>query len=307
MSEFLTITLNPAIDLSSEAEKVHHTWKVRTVNERYDPGGGGINVARAIKELGGEAEALFVAGGETGDMLDRLLEEVGIHRHRVANSGQTRINYMVRERSSQLEYRFITRGPELQADALDRCLEVVANHAGKYVIASGSLPGEVPADSYVRLAQAAAARHARFVLDSSGAALGEILAKAPVFLFKPSLGELAALVGRELDEAGVRETACELVARGGAEFVAVTMGAEGALLASAQGVLRLPAIHVNVRSAVGAGDSFLAAMVVALSRGRTIEDAFRFGMAAGAAAVMTPGTQLCRRDDVERLYRALSA
>lgn len=307
MSPILTIALNSAIDLSSEAEAVHHTRKVRTINERYDPGGGGINVARVITTLGGDAEALFAAGGETGAMLDRLLKQEGIRRRHVPTAGQTRISFMVRERSTGLEYRFVPKGPEMKAEELQPCLDAVAAHQAGYLVASGSLPAGAPSDIYARMADLAAARGVRFVLDSSGAGLRETLENSRVFLVKPSLGELEQMVGEKLDEDGVCRAAARLVERGAAELVAVTMGMEGAVLASAKGLLRLPAIHVRERSAVGAGDSFLAAMTLAISRGEVAEDAFRYGIAAGAAAVMTPGTELCRRSDVEELYRCLKA
>ncbi|WP_163268928.1 1-phosphofructokinase family hexose kinase [Chelativorans alearense] len=305
MSPILTIALNPAIDLSSEAEAIHHTRKVRTINERYDPGGGGINVARVIDTLGGEAEALFAAGGETGAMLDRLLKQEGIRRRHVPIAGQTRISFMVREKSTGLEYRFVPKGPEVKGEELRPCLDAVAAHEAGYVVASGSLPAGAPADIYVKMAEFTRGRGARFVLDSSGHGLRETLERSRVFLVKPSIGELEQLVGGKLDEDGVCRAATRLVERGAAELVAVTMGIEGAVLASADGILRLPAIHVRERSAVGAGDSFLAAMTLALSRGGATEDAFRYGIAAGAAAVMTPGTELCRREDVERLYHCL--
>lgn len=307
MGKILTIALNPAVDLSSEAVAVRHTRKVRTFNERHDPGGGGINVARVIKVLGGDPEALFLAGGEIGSLLERLLKQSDARSHMVPIAGQTRISFTVREQSSGLEYRFVPKGPEVQPHELQPCLDIVARHEADYVVASGSLPAGAPPEIYARMAKLTAARGAKFVLDSSGEGLRTTLERSRVFLVKPSLGELEQLVGRKLDEDGVREAATDLVKRGAAEIVAVTIGAGGALLASADGVLRLPAFHVSVRSAVGAGDSFLAAMVWALSEGKTLDDAFRFGMAAGAAAVMTPGTELCRREDVFKLYRSLSA
>lgn len=303
MSTILTVALNPAIDLSSEAQAVHHTRKIRTVDERHDPGGGGINVARVIAALGGEAEVLFAAGGETGAMLDRLLKQEGIRRRKVPITGLTRISYTVKERSTGLEYRFVPKGPSVQADELQPCLDEVAAHKGDYVIASGSLPAGAPADTYARMADLTAARGARFVLDTSGDGLRETFERARVFLAKPSLGELEQFVGEKLDKNGAARAAADLVNRGTSELVAVTMGSEGAILASAAGVLRAPAIHVSVRSAVGAGDSFVAAMVSALAQGKSAEDAFQLGAAAGAAAVMTPGTELCRTEDVKRLYQ----
>ncbi|MDG4897581.1 1-phosphofructokinase family hexose kinase [Mesorhizobium sp. WSM4976] len=300
----LTITLNPAVDVSSETETVRPVRKVRTSNVRYDPGGGGVNVARVITALGGEAEAYFLAGGETGSLLNRLLQAQGIDSHLMPIQGQTRISFMVREHSTGLEYRFVPEGPPVQPRELERCLDIVASHKGQYVIASGSLPTDAPPDIYARMAKLASARGAKFVLDSSGLGLQTTLKQSRLYLVKPSLGELEQFVGRKLDEAGVRQAASDIVASGAAELVAITMGVDGALLASALGVLRVPAIHVRMRSALGAGDSFLGAMVWALSEGRTPEEAFRLGIAAGAAAVMKPGFELCRREEVLALNAA---
>ncbi|GLS38847.1 phosphofructokinase [Mesorhizobium tianshanense] len=304
MTPILTITLNPAVDVTSETDTVRPIRKVRTSNIRYDPGGGGINVARVITALGGEAEAYFLAGGETGSLLARLLQTEGVSSHLVPINGHTRISFMVLERSTGLEYRFVPEGPPVQPRELEPCLDAVASHKGQYVIASGSLPADAPSDIYARMVKLAAARGAKFVLDSSGAGLDTTLKQSRVFLVKPSRGELEQFAGRKLDEGGIRQAALDIVAGGAAELVAVTMGADGALLASTQGVLRVPAIHVRVRSAVGAGDSFLGAMVWALSEGKTPEDAFRLGVAAGAAAIMRPGFQLCRRDEVLALSAA---
>ncbi|QPC41938.1 1-phosphofructokinase family hexose kinase [Kaustia mangrovi] len=301
----LAVALNPAIDMSSETETVHPTRKIRTSGERYDPGGGGINVARVAAELGGRPEALFLAGGATGALLEDLLDGAGIACHPVPIAGSTRISFTVHERATDLEYRFVPEGPTVTPAEIEPCLDVLRAGRHGYVAASGSMPRGAPADTLARMARIVAARGGRFVLDTSGEALRATLEHARVFLVKPSRGELEALVGHELDERGIREAATDLVRRGAAEFVAVSLGAEGALLADGRHVLRMPALHVPVRSAVGAGDSFVGAMVFALAEGKSPEDAFCLGMAAGAAAVLTPGTELCRRADVLRLHEEL--
>jgi 6-phosphofructokinase 2 len=304
MPPILTITLNPTIDASGETDAVRPTRKTRLTGLRHDPGGGGINVARVIAVLGGEAEALYLAGGEMGDFLERLMREQGVHCHRVPISGQTRVAYMVREICTGLEYRFIPEGPDVSAQELKPCFDAIAARHHGYVVASGSLPPGVPDDTYATMAAMAAKQGLRFVLDGSGAGLHRALDGGGLFLVKPSWGELESYAGRRLDEDGLRHVAMDLVARKHAAAVAVTLGQDGALLATAEGIIREPAIHVRVRSAVGSGDSFLAAMVWALSEDHPIEKAFRLGMAAGAAAAMTPGTELCRRDDVLTLHGA---
>ncbi len=304
MQPILTITLNPTIDMSGVAEAVRPTRKTRMSSTRYEPGGGGINVARVIAVLGGDAEALYLAGGEMGAFLDRLLDEQKIRRRRIPVAGQTRIAFMVQEQSTGLEYRFIPAGPPVQPEAIEPCFDAIASRNSGFVVASGSLPPGAPEGTFARMAKSAAGKGLKFVLDTSGAGLKAALRESRLFLVKPSRGELEQLTGQKLDEDGIRRAAADLVARDAAEFVAVTMGADGALLASAAGVLRLPATPVRVRSAVGAGDSFLGAMVWALSNDKPPEEAFRLGLAAGAAAAMTPGTQLCRREDILQLYHA---
>ena len=189
----------------------------------------------------------------------------------------------------------------MPAAAIEAAFDAVSAWPGGYVVASGSLPPGAPDDTFARMARLAAERGLRFVLDTSGAGLQRALAEGGLFLVKPSRGELEQFAGQALDEDGIRKVAMDLVARGRAEAVAVTLGPDGAVLATAAGVVRREAIHVRVRSAVGAGDSFVGAMVWALAHGHPMERAFRLGMAAGAAAAMTPGTELCNRDDVFRL------
>lgn len=302
MPKILTVTLNPTVDLSSDTEVVRPVRKVRTRNERFDPGGGGINVARVVAKLGGDVEAIYLAGGEIGSLLDRLLADHGVARHRIAIDGQTRVGYIVHEQSTGLEYRFVPEGPHITAADCEACRAALADRDADYLICSGSLPGGAPADTYVKFAEVAAAKGAKFVLDSSGAGLRATLETDSVYLVKPSLGELEQFVGRKLTPDAAAQAAADIVARGMAEIVAVTLGADGAILAGHGEAMRLPAIPVRVNSAVGAGDSFLAAMVWALSQGRGTADAFRLGIAAGAAATMTPGTELCRSDDVWMLF-----
>jgi 6-phosphofructokinase 2 len=255
-------------------------------------------VARVISRFGGDVEALYLAGGEIGSFLDRLLKSEQVAARRIDVAGQTRIGFVVCEQVTGLEYRFVSEGPIVSADDLQTCCDIVSSGSWDYVILSGSLPRGVPDNAYARMATCAASRGARVILDTSGIALSAALEKSSVFLVKPSRGELEKLVGRELDEEGVKEAASNIVSRGAAELVAVSLGADGALLASSSGILREPAIPVNVRSSVGAGDSFVGAMTWALSEGKSHSEAFRTGLAAGAASIVSPGTRLCQPSDV---------
>jgi 6-phosphofructokinase 2 len=302
-----TLTLNPTIDLASEADTVHPVRKIRTRAERQDPGGGGVNVARVVRELGGDTLAIILAGGVTGGFLEQLLEEAGVPCRSVPVAGRTRISQTVLERSTGLEYRFVAEGPQLSEAEWHSALDAADEIRDGWLVASGSLPPGVPADFYARLTARAARHGTRLVLDTSGEALQLALQQGGLELVKPSIGEFERAIGRKLSDPAAQEAAAmELVQAGKARLVAVTMGGDGALLARAEGVLRLPALPVEVRGAVGAGDSFVAAMVMALADGRGADDAFAWGVAAGAAAVSQAGTAHPARDDVIRLRRKVA-
>jgi 6-phosphofructokinase 2 len=303
MMNIATVTMNPALDVSFEVERLYHTSKMRGDSERHAPGGGGINVARVFVRLGGNARCHYLAGGATGAALDWTLDEHQIVKNRIAIAGETRVSTSVLERESGREYRFVTDGPAISDAEWQQCETALTGAQCDYLIASGSLPRGVPDDFYARIGAAANERDVRFVLDSSGPALANGLAAGGVFLVKPSIGELRALTGKSLDDAdAIAAEASAIVERGQARHVAVTMGGDGAVFASEDGVIHRPALPVKAASAVGAGDSCLAAMVYAFARGEAPADAFAFGMAAGAAAVLTPGTDLARADDIRRLY-----
>ncbi len=305
MKRIVTLTLNPAIDAAAEAEIVRPIRKIRTWGERYDPGGGGINVARVIQELGGQVLAVYLAGGITGAALEQMVRDSGIEARRVPIAGHTRMSQTVHERSSGLEYRFVPQGPVLEKREWEAGLAALDEIDCEYLVASSSLPRGVRAGFYVQVADIAARKGAKFILDTSGEALRTATERG-VHLIKPSLGELEELLGEELPEAGDQERAVRaLIDRRVADIVALTLGRDGALLGTRAGLCRLDGLKVKPRSAVGAGDSFLAAMTLGLAQGRDPEDALALAVAAGTAAVMTAGTELCHRADVERLYKTI--
>ena len=305
-SRIITLTLNPAVDLACEAESVFPTRKVRTTTEQFDPGGGGINVARVVRELGGESLAVVLTGGGPGRFLQELLAQAQVECLTIPVAGLTRISVTVHERSTGLEYRFVPEGPSMSGSEWDAVLDALSRIEGEWVVASGSLPRGAPADAYAHIARSCRRRKQHFVLDTSGGALKAALGNG-MTLIKPSLGELESLLGRAITDPREQEhEAMELVRAGAAEMIVVSLGAAGAILASPRGVLRMAAPQVPIRSAVGAGDSFVAAMTLGLSRGLAPEDAFARGIAAGSAAVMRYGTAHPQRADVEELYRSLT-
>ena len=307
MKPIVTLTLNPSIDAACQADTVQAIRKIRTSDERFDAGGGGINVARVIRELGGDALTVYFAGGITGRALNEMVEAIGLPCRSIQIAGMTRISNVVYERSSGLEYRFVPSGPNIDESELELCLAEIATIDADYFVVSGSVPSSVSPDFYVEVGKVVTAAGGRLVLDTSGDALHRTLAQG-VYLVKPNLRELESLAGRPLSSPGEQEAAAqELVAAGNAEIVTVSLGAEGALLATAGGCRRLRGPQVEAKSAVGAGDSFVGAMTLGLAQGRPPEDAFALAVATGTATVLTMGTELCRREDVERIYQRLLA
>ncbi|WP_175460130.1 1-phosphofructokinase family hexose kinase [Arthrobacter subterraneus] len=309
VKSILTLTVNPALDISTSTERVISIHKLRCGASRLDPGGGGVNVSRVIRRLGGRTLAVYTAGGPTGEAYRRLIEAERIPSVVVPVQGSTRQNFTVDETATGKQFRFVLQGPEVSEGEWKACLSVVAESVpvNGYVVASGSLPPGTPDDFYARVARLAREGSARCIVDASGEALSQALAEG-VFLVKPSRRELGEHFSVELDSQQSQiEAASALVADGSAEYVALTLGEAGAMLATKTGIIRLPVPLVQVVSTVGAGDSFLGAFVLRLAQGQPIEAAFRAGVAAGSATAMTPATELCHRADVERLEIELAS
>lgn len=303
VSEILTVTLNPAIDLSAVTEVVTVEHKLRCTDVRRDPGGGAVNVARALTRFGAPCRALYPTGPVLGRLLRRLLDIEGIASETFDISDETRESFTVLERRSGREFRFVLAGPRLADAEWQECLRRVAGSAETYLVASGSLPPGAPDDFYARLARVARERGSRLVLDAPGAALAAALEQG-VWLVKPNLRELRELTGQPLETEGDWLVAAKrLVASGKAQVVALSLGHRGALLVTKETQRRAPAIPVPIASTVGAGDSFVAGMVWRLAAGAGLEEAFRYGIAAGTAALLSAGTSLAHKDDTERLAR----
>lgn len=303
MTRIVTLTMNPALDVSTRTEVVEPEHKLRCGPAVRHPGGGGINVARVITRLGGEVLALHPAGGVTGTLLRELLAAEHVAATTVPIAGETRESFAVHELRSGRDYRFVLPGPELTAPEWQSCLErsVALARGAHLFVASGSLPPGVPDDFYARLARLLAAEGVRLVLDTSGPALAAAM-QAGVYLVKPSLRELEELCARKLPGLGDQLEGCRQFIRAGhVEIVALSLGADGALLVTADEAWRAPAVPVLVASTIGAGDSFVGGLVCAIARREPLETAFRHAMATSAAALLSEGTALARRDDVMRL------
>ncbi len=306
----LTLTLNPALDMATEVPAFVEGQKLRCSDPVLDPGGGGLNVSRAIRALGGDSLALVALGGLTGDRLAGLIRADGVTFLSILGPGETRQSLTVTEGASGRQFRFMLPGPvwtETERARVFTLLGATARPGGHSVI-SGSQPPGVPVDFPAQLA--ASMPDSRAVLDTSGQALTQAV-QHPIpglEVLRMDGEEGEALAGRALhSRADTAAFAQSLVHAGVARMVIVARGADGNVLSTADRRLFAPAPKVPVKSTVGAGDSFVAAFVLALARGQSADQALSLGSAAAAAAVTTDATHLCRLEDVLRLLPQAAA
>jgi 6-phosphofructokinase 2 len=299
--KIVTLTINPAVDKSTNIDRLIPEQKLRCDTPRFDAGGGGINVSKAIKRLGGESTAIFTVGGPSGQVLRDLVSQEGIDCEVIETKGWTRENFIVAETSTNAQYRFGMPGVALSDAEIQAFLTALEHSKADYVVASGSLPPQMEANFYERVAAISKNMGARLILDTSGESL-KAACDEGVFLLKPNIGELEALVGaKNLQMDDVDDAARTLIGDGKCEVVIVSMGPKGAILVTKDLCEHVPAPPVQKRSTVGAGDSMVAGMTWALTQGLSYPEMLRWGVACGSAATMNEGTQLFLRADVERL------
>ena len=300
----VTLTMNPAVDKSTTIDKLIPEKKLRCAKMIVEAGGGGINVSKAIRKLGGETLAIFPNGGENGKILENCLHADQIPFKIIPTIGETRENVVVTETFTNAQYRFVMPGNELNEEIVKSVIILLESlpEFPSIIVASGSLPPGVPDDFYAQLATVAKKRNSKYIVDTSGDPLA-IAAKAGVFLLKPNLAELSKMVGKEkLELNEVDDAAMELIARGECEIIVVSLGASGALFATKDGYEHVPAPTVKKLTTVGAGDSMVAGMTWMLSQGKSWREMVRFGVACGTAATMNTGTRLFETADAFRLY-----
>lgn len=308
MADLVTLTLNPALDVTTVTPEVVHSRKLRCQTPLYEAGGGGINVAKVAAVLGLDATAVYPYGGASGRRINALLETDAVRTRPVRAEGITRESLTVLDASDGREYRFVLPGPDLQPEELDRCLaELDAAAAGaRAVVLSGSMPPGTRPGVVAEVARIARERGAELVLDTSGDALKEVA--GAVLLVKPSIGELCDWVGRDLaSHAEIAAAAREIVDRGDSRTVVVSLGPDGAILVSADDAVHARSIDVPVQSAVAAGDHMVAGLLTGLLRDLPAAEVLALGIGTAAAALLTPGSRVCRAHDAERYTDQASA
>jgi 6-phosphofructokinase 2 len=303
--DIITLTVNPSLDKSTQFTGLVAEQKIRCQTARYDAGGGGINVSKAISRLGGDSLCVFTSGGSPGIKLEELVKKEGIEIKTIPTENWTRENLVALDVTTNSQYRFCFPGTSISELEKETIIQTIRELKPKYLVASGSLNEGLSADFYQQIADLAQASGTKLIVDTSGEALKKVLEKG-VYLVKPNIGELAKLIGVErLETNEVEAAARKLIEKGSAEIVVVSIGAQGAVLVTATQTEFVAAPDVIKKSTVGAGDSMVGAMVWALSQNKSLKEVVQWGVACGSAATMNEGTQLFKLEDAKRLFDGL--
>lgn len=288
----VTLTPNPSLDRAITIPELRRGEVIRASSSRVDPGGKGVNVARALAAQGADTVAVLPSGGPEGHMMEELLAQAGVRAVTTHVEGSLRMNITVLEPDGTTT-KLNEPGPTLTDETVSALLQATLDAArgGGWVVGCGSLPPGAPINLYATLTSAARAAGLSVAIDSSGEPMTHAAAALP-HLIKPNHEELEELVGRRLDSLGdVRDAACGLIDRG-IETVAVSLGRDGALLVTGDTVVHAGAAITTPRSTVGAGDCMLAGLLNGLSRGDAPADALAAAVTWGAAAVTLPGSRV---------------
>ena len=302
----ITLTVNPALDVYTTTANLEPDIKMRCEKAKRDPGGGGVNVSRVIKRLGGNSTAIYNKGGFTGDIFAKLLDAEQIDQDVISIKEEIRQNFAATETTSGKLFRFGFPGPQISDLERQKILEKIKLHdKADYLVGSGSLPPGLPDNFYAEVAATAKKNNTRFVLDTSGKAYSGVLEEG-VFLLKPNINELEDLVGEKAADDREREALLlDVLNKSRVEVLVLSLGPQGALLATKNKVQHFPAPQVEHISSIGAGDSMVAGMVHALSIGKSVEKAVLYGISCGSATIKSPGTELLQKKDVDELYQRL--
>jgi len=302
-----TLTINPSLDKSTHFTGLVPEKKIRCEKPRYDAGGGGINVSKAISKLGGNSLCVFTSGGSPGELLEELVANQEIESHIIKTKNWTRENFIAFENTSKAQYRFGFPGNELSEEEKQIILSTISECNTSYLVISGSLNEGIETNFYQKIIKIVNKTNTKVIVDTSGEALSKVV-ETGVYLIKPNIGELAKLIGVErLELPEVEQAAQNLIAKGSAEIVVVSLGADGAILVTKNETHFVKAPKVEKKSTVGAGDSMVGGIVYALSQNKTLKEVIQLGVCCGTAATMNEGTQLFRKEDVEKLLKELQS
>jgi len=303
----ITVTLNPAIDKTIEIDDFIIGNVNRIVSTRVDAGGKGINVSKVIKELGDKSLALGFLGGNSGNQIKNYLDDINIKNDFLILKGETRTNIKIIDKVNNTHTDINEKGPSLMGQDITNIKEKIMEYCkpDSLVVLSGSVPIGVSSDIYCEIIKDVKNKGGKVILDADGEMLLQGI-KAGPYMVKPNVEELEKAFGKKINnEEEVIETARKVLEYG-VKYVVISQGSEGSIFISADKVAKVKGIKVEVKSTVGAGDSMVAAMAVAIENNYSFEETMKLACATSAANVMTEGTQTGRLVDIEMLKKQVT-
>jgi 1-phosphofructokinase len=303
----ITVTLNPALDKTIEIDEFKIGSVNRIVATRVDAGGKGINVSKVIKELQQESIALGFLGGSSGNHIKSYLDDLDINNDFIFVKGETRTNIKIIDRVNNTHTDINENGPSLGLEDITKIKEKIMKYCKQdsLVVISGSVPSEVQGDIYSEIIKDIKSKGGKVILDADGELLIQGI-KAGPYMVKPNIEELEKAFGISIDnQEEVIEVAKRILAYG-VKYVVISQGSEGSIFISQDKVAKVPGIKVEVKSTVGAGDSMVAALAIALEQDYSFEEAIKLACATSTANVMTEGTQTGRFIDIEKLKKEIT-
>lgn len=303
----VTLTINPALDKSATIKQLVPEQKLKCHAIEFQAGGGGVNISRVLHTLEVKNKCIFTCGGDTGQKLKRLLEEEKLDIIPIPVEAWTRENLAIVDAKTDLQYRFGMPGQGLSTTE-EKVLKTAINKLvteNSIFIMSGSIPESMEPDFYIELIDDLTAKNVKIIVDTSGEALKTSLQK-PVFLMKPNQGELAQLAGKDfLTKTEQEAFAMQLINNNHAKYVVVSLGARGAFLASAEGIVYQNTPSVKVKSTIGAGDSMVAGLIYAIAQDLPPKEILKWGVVCGVATTMTGGTNLASKENIQKVVEFL--
>ncbi|MBM7551324.1 1-phosphofructokinase [Thalassobacillus pellis] len=291
-----TCTLNPSIDYVMHLEGFETGQLNRATKTFYYPGGKGINVSRMLSRFDTATTALGFAGGFTGQFIKSFLEEEGIHEKFIDTGDYTRINVKLK---ADEESEINGPGPQITREQQEQLLQQIKElHSDDKLVLAGSVPASLSNDIYIKIAEICKEMSVPLIADTSGAALEQLIGY-PAFLLKPNHHELGQLFQTSIETKKQAASYAKKLIERGAKHVIVSMGGEGAVFVSDKYSYYATVPKGEVKNSVGAGDSLVSGFLAAYTKGSSLEEAFRFGVASGSATAFSD--DLCKQDDVEAL------
>lgn len=306
MSKIITVTANPCIDKTIWVEQLIPDKKLKAKHPEDEPGGGGINVSRAIKYLGFESTAIYFSGSYNGKYLDELMAQEKINSSSISIQANTRMNLMLIDESNNKEYRVGMDGPNVTEQEQQKLLKNIATHNAEIAVLSGSLPSSIDAGFYASITAQLKYSNTKIIVDTSGKALEEVI-KQKIFLLKPNINELSILCGINEDSSidEIKEATQNLLSKINCTSIVVSLGGNGALLVNKAEAHHIIPPKVEVKSTVGAGDCMVAGLTLAISQNKSWKEILQYGIACGTAATLVSGKSLCTKKDVDRILQSI--